>query len=115
MLIKQAKVRESEVPSLFAFINPESVDSVPFINIFCSLWASTIFHEQTRRYQSGDLLDIVALATVIPYCPIVTTDTNMKNMIERLRLNEKYGVLVYSPTNKDLEILEKELSRLANG
>lgn len=115
MLIKQAKVHESEVPLLFAFINnPESVDSVPFINIFCSLWASTIYHEQTRKYEPGDLLDIVALACAIPYCQIVTTDTNMKNMVERLNLDKEYGVSIYSPTSKDLIRLEKELARLGS-
>ncbi len=114
MLIREAKVGEEEVPVLFSFLNPQSVDCVSFINIFCSLWASTIFHEQTRKYKCGDLLDIVALACVIPYCRIVTTDTNMKNMIERLRLDEKHGVSVYSPVGKDLASLEKELSRLGN-
>lgn len=112
MLIREAKVREEEVPMLFSFLNPESVDRVPLINIFCSLWASTIIHEQTRKYKCGDLLDIVALACVIPYCQIITTDTNMKNILGRLRLDKKYGVSVYAPTDKDLCALEEVLSRL---
>jgi hypothetical protein len=52
-LITEAKVQEEEIPRLFSFFNPESVDCVPFINIFCSLWASIIFHERTRRSKYG--------------------------------------------------------------
>jgi len=103
MLISEAKVREEEVLRLFSFLNPQSVDRVPFINIFCSLWASTIIHEQTRTYKYGDLLDVVALACAIPHCKVITTDTNMKNIIGRLRLDRKYRISVYAPTVKDLD------------
>jgi len=114
MLISEAKVREEEVPRLFSFLNPQSIDRVPLINIFCSLWASTIIHEQTRTYKYGDLLDVIALACAIPYCQIITTDTNMKNFVGRLHLDKKYGISVYAPTDKDLDAFGKALSELHN-
>jgi len=112
MLISEVKLRKEEILMLRSFLNPDSVESVPFINIFCSLWASTIYHEQTRKYEIGDLLDIVALACAIPYCQIVTTDNNMKNIIKRLHLDEKYRVSVYSPGRKDLILLKEHLCKL---
>ena len=114
MLISEAKVRKEEVPRLFSFLDHKSIDRVAFINIFCCLWASTIFHEQTRKYKPGDILDIAPLACTIPYCQMITTDTNMKNFIERLHFNDKYGLSVYAPTVKDLNTLAKALSRLSS-
>lgn len=117
MLISEAKIRKKEVPTLFTFLNSESInreyiDRVSFVNIFCSLWASTIVHEQTRRYKYGDLLDVVALACAIPYCQIITTDNNMKNFIGRLGFDKKHGISVYAPIAKDLDTFAKALSEL---
>lgn len=110
MLIREAKIQEKEIPMSLSFFNPESADRVPFINIFCSLWASIIFHEQSRTYKPGDLLDVVALACAIPYCQIITTDSNMKNIVGRLHLDRNYGVSVYAPTVKDLDAFTRALS-----
>ncbi len=114
MLISEAKVRKEEVPRLFSFLNHKSIDHVAFINIFCCLWASTIFHEQTRKYKPGDILDIAPLACTIPYCQIVTTDKNMKNIIGRLHHDKKYGISVYAPTASGLDTLAKALSDLSS-
>lgn len=119
MLISKAKVLEKEVPTLFTFldnesINHEYIDHVHFINIFCSLWTSTIVHERTRKYKEGDLLDVVALACAFPYCQIITTDSNMKNFVGRLRLDKKHGVSVYAPTVNDLDAFANALSELSS-
>lgn len=110
MLLDRTGVREEEIPRLLLFLGDESNDFGSFIDIFCSLWASTYIHEPERKPQLGDSLDIVALACVIPYCQIITTDTNMKNMIKRLKFEEKYGIEVYSPTDRDLAALIEKLS-----
>jgi len=109
MLINEAGVRETEIQTLLSFLNPKSIDCVAFINIFCSLWASTIIHEHTRKYKEGDLYDVISLACAIPYCQIVTTDSNMKNFMGRLHLDKKYGISVYAPTDRDLDALGKAL------
>jgi hypothetical protein len=75
---------------------------------------SIIFHEKARKSSEGDLYDVVVLACAIPYCQIVTTDKNMKSFIKRLRINKKYGINVYAPTEDDLTALEKFLSELVN-
>ncbi len=109
MLQKEAKIPNNELKRFLHFFDSPRVDQVPFIHIFCSLFASTKFHEPTRKDKGSDTFDIVALACAIPYCQIVTTDTNMKNHIGRLHLNEKYGVSVHAPTDEDLDALGKAL------
>ena len=110
MLIYEAGVSEEEVPMLFSFLDDKSNDFGPFIDIYCSLWASTYIHEPERKPQPGDSLDIVALACAIPYCQIITTDNNMKNIAKRLKFEEKYGIEIYSPANEDLDALTASLS-----
>ncbi len=67
-LINEARIQESEVPKLYSFMNPDSVECIPFINIFCSLWTSIIFSEKTRRSKEGDLIDVVSVSCAILYC-----------------------------------------------
>ncbi len=113
MLKDEAKIPNSEFMSALHFFDSPLVDRVPFINIFCSIFASLRFHEQKRNYSGSELWDVIALACAIPYCKIITTDTNMKNnIVGRLHLNKKYGVSVYAPTSKDLDILGRALSEL---
>ena len=105
MLWEEAKIVEGESERLLRLFVEETIDDAPFINVFCSLWASTIFHERNRTYQPSDLLDVAALATALPHCPVVTTDRNMKNMIQRLGYDRQYGVRVFAPTARDLKDL----------
>jgi len=108
-LQNEAKIPDNELKQFLHFFDSPLVDQVPFIHIFCSLFASTKFHEPTRKDKGSDTFDIVALACAIPYCQVITTDTNMKNHIGRLHLNEKYRVSVYAPTDEDLDALGKAL------
>lgn len=112
MLLDRTGVREEEIPKLVSFVGDESNDFGPFIDIYCSLWPSTYIHEPERKPQPGDSLDIAALACAIPYCQIITTDKNMKNIVKRLNFEEKYGIKIYSPTDRDLVALIEELSSL---
>lgn len=108
----KAWVHEEDVRMLLSFLDDKSNDFGPFIDIYCSLWASTYIHEPTRQPQRGDVFDVAALACAIPYCQIITTDNNMKNIVKRLNFEEKYGIELYSPTNKDLDALTALLSSL---
>lgn len=112
MLLHEAKIPDNELNQFPHFFDSPLVDQVPFIQIFSSLWASIKFHETTRTDRDSDLLDIIALACAIPYCQVITTDINMKNHIDRLRLNEKYGISVYAPTDEDSDAFAKVLSGL---
>ena len=114
-LIMEAKIYESEIYPLITLLqDPKFMGNVPFINVFCSLMASNTFHERYRKDKESDVLDIVALASVIPYCKIVTTDRNMKAMLYRINLDKLYEVQAYAPILKDLDGFTKTLSALTS-
>lgn len=111
MLMREAKITKDELPKALQFFDSTSVDLIPFIHIFCSIFASLRFHEQKRNYKGNEELDVVALACAIPYCQIVTTDMNMKiNVVDRLHFDQKYGVLIFTLRVDDLDALDRVLS-----
>lgn len=102
MLKEQASIASSEWPRVVHFFESDLVDRIPFIRTFCSIYASLIAHESQRKLKEGDLLDVAALASVLPYCSIVTTDTNMKtHIVKRLHLDTHFGADVFAPTAED--------------
>jgi len=115
LMICQISEKEEEVllPKVHEFLsNPEYLDSVPCINVFCSLWASLVVNERNREWQSGDLLDAFSLACAIYNCSLVTTDANMKNhIVSRLRLGDKWGSQIFSQSTEDIEKLMKVISQ----
>jgi hypothetical protein len=111
MLIREANISENELPKVLDFFEPESVDRIPYVHICASIYASLRFYEQARKPQSGDWLDVATLACAIPYCDIVTTDTNMKtHIVKRLHLDTKYGAHIFTPTAKDIDAFLERLS-----
>lgn len=111
MLIDEARVTGRELQKALQFFDSPSVDLVPFIHIFCSIFASLRFNEQNRNYTGSEKEDAVALACAIPCCQIVTTDANMKtNVVDRLHFDEKYEVSVFAPREEDLDALALLLS-----
>ncbi|MFC1944993.1 hypothetical protein ACFLX5_05930 [Chloroflexota bacterium] len=94
-----------------SFFNSPNIDSVPFIHIFCSMFASFRFHEPGRTFKKGnEYADVLALSCTLPYCQIVTTDANMKtNAVNRLKLDKMYNVSLYSP--RDISNLVRALYR----
>lgn len=111
MLMQEAKIAESELSRALQFFDSSSVDLVPFIHIFCSIFASLRFHEPNRNYKGNEREDAVALACAIPYCQIVTTDANMKtNVKDRLHFDKKYGASIFVPREDDLDFLSRVLS-----
>ena len=110
MLMAEASITENELQRALQFFDSPSVDSVPFIHIFCSIFASLRFHESNRNYTGNEREDAVALACAIPYCQIVTTDANMKtNVKDRLHFDEKYGASFFVPRKDDLDTLNRVL------
>jgi hypothetical protein len=111
MLMREAQVKENELQKALQFFDSASVDSVPLIHIFCSIFASLRFHESNRNYTGNEREDTIALACVIPYCQIVTTDANMKtNVVDRLHFDKKYTMSVFVPRKDNLDALAHVLS-----
>lgn len=110
MLIREASLSQNELPKMLDFFRSELVDQIPFIHIFCSIYASLRFYERTRRSKDGDWLDVAALASAMPYCSIVTTDKSMREHIEkRLHFHTDYEADIFTPTAKSLDALLERL------
>lgn len=106
----EADIPLDQIEQTIAFFNSNLVDRIPFIRIHSSLYASVRI---TRKYRKGDWLDIASMASVIPYCSIVTTDTDMKNRIIR-RLNffdREYVIDVHTPSPNDLPTFIQKLKQ----
>lgn len=93
------------------FIWSEALHDVPFIDVFCSLYAAMATGLPERKHRESDFDDVVVLATVIPYCDVVTTDNSMKDLCFRAALPEKYKVELFAPRRSDVELL---ISRLCS-
>ena len=104
MLVREANISWDEVPRVLEFFFSSGLrEQIPFVQIYCSIIASLRVDEPTREPQDGDWLDAAILASTIPYCDIVTTDKNMKTrIVDRRKLDVKYGTRIFSATPKDL-------------
>lgn len=113
-LIGEANVLPYEVSRVLEFFsNSDLLDQIPFIHIFCSIYASLRFYEQKRKSKKGDWLDVAALASALPYCSLVTTDKSMTYIVNRLHLDTKYGTEIFTPTTKGIDDLLEKLEAFA--
>lgn len=90
---------------------------IPFIDVFSSLFAVLYlkYKKGGQNVKEGDLFDISALATVLPYCSIVTTDKSMKEIVVHdLKYNKKYKAEIFSCTKKDRIDLHNRIKQLLN-
>lgn len=76
------------------FFYSEFCHSVPFINISSMLSAYIITNTDT--IQSSHYMDINHAASAMPYVNIYLTDRNMKHIIKKLEIDQKYECQVFS-------------------
>jgi hypothetical protein len=96
----------------WGFFESRDFDSIFFYDIFCSLEAGLVVYEPARKPKPSDAYDFAALASVLPYVDIVTTDSAMKNMLVKLGLHKRYSVEVYSSRLADVSALHERLMHL---
>ena len=88
---------------------------IPFIDIFSSLVAVLYikYKKGGQNVKESDLFDISILATVLPYCSIVTTDKSMKEiLVNRLHFDDKYKAMIFSATKTDRLAFQKFIREL---
>lgn len=77
----------------------------PFINIYGSIWAAIgdcYIRGRDIENIGSDYYDTAILATVLPYCDIITTDNFMKAiLVKRFGFDNKYGCKIFSANKKD--------------
>lgn len=97
------------------FVDSSELRGVPLVDIVSSLNAAIIAYEGARRPQPGDFYDVLIVATILPYCDVLATDNFMKSLIvDRLELDEKYSVEVFSQKNDPVDKLLGYLDGLAS-
>jgi len=90
---------------------------IPFIDVFSSLFAVLYlkYKKGGQNVKEGDLFDISALATILPYCSVVTTDKSMKEIVVHdLKHNKKYKAEIFSCTKKDRIDIHNRIKQFLN-
>jgi len=95
------------------FFLSDEFGHVPYVDIYCSPHAGSLACSPGRRPQEGDLFDVAAMATVLPYSDILATDGYMKSLIQGLGLDVKYGAEVFSARKADLPTFLSRLTPLS--
>lgn len=95
------------------FFNSGELLNAPFIDVFCSINTVIVQNYTDREPKGGDLRDVAILATVLPYCDVVTTDRFMRDiLVNSLRFDKKYGCEIFSASQQDRLAFEQLLRGL---
>ncbi len=95
------------------FLKSEELLNSPYIDICSSINAAIATHHPNRKCKGSDLHDVAILATVLPYCDVVTTDSFMKEIIVKiLNFDDKYKVKVFSARKNDRPAFQKFIHEL---
>lgn len=101
------------------FMESEELLNIPFVDINASIWAAIgESFRQGRKPEKvyGDFYDTPILATVLPYCDVITTDVFMKEiLVNRLHFDGKYKAKIFSATKQDRVAFQKLIRTLING
>lgn len=95
------------------FLESDELLNIPYIDIFCSANAAIIEHFPDRKCKGSDLYDVEILASTLPYCDVVTTDSFMKEILVKiLHFDGKYKAKIFSATKVDRLAFQKFVKEL---
>jgi hypothetical protein len=98
----------------FTFFDSSELFSTPFIDIFCSINEAQTYYYFKRTPRNSDPRDTAILATVVPYCDIVTTDSFMKEVLVKTpHFDEKYNCKIFSGSAKDQQTLQQLITEIS--
>lgn len=101
--LKGRGLSTSEIKS---FLQSQELASIPMVDIQARLWGYLMVDLARRLPRGSDRDDIEIMATTLPYCGIVTTDSYMRKLIvEDLKIAASYNTKVVSAKLKDVEKL----------
>ncbi len=84
----------------FHFFSSQEFRDIPFVHIYCSLHAAMATQEAKPR--PSDLEDVLIASTVIPYCNVFATDGHVKDLVQKLKLDDRYNVKVFGARKADV-------------
>ncbi len=98
-----------------AFIASPQFAEIPSINIYARMWSKNFVQPRKEEQLAHDLNDISFLAAYLPYCDIIGTDKRMKQLVEELKLDQKYKCSLYSLKETNLKEMQNHLEQLREG
>lgn len=106
-------IKDSDIDTATKFLKSEEPLNIPYIDICSSINAAIAKHYPKRRCKGSDLYDVLTLATVLPYCDVVTTDSFMKEILVKiLCFNDKYKAKIFSAKKIDRLAFQKFIQGL---
>lgn len=95
------------------FLSSEELLNSPYIDICSSINAAIAKYYSERRCRGSDLYDVAILATVLPFCDVVTTDSFMKGIIVKtLHFDDKYKAKIFSARKTERLAFQKFIQGL---
>jgi hypothetical protein len=108
---KQGKIgiiNGSDIDTSMKFLKSEELLNIPYVDISSSINTAISKCYPERKDKGSDLYDVITLATVLPYCDVVTTDSFMKEILVKiLRFDDKYEAMIFSATKADRLAFQK--------
>lgn len=106
-------IKVSDVTTAAKFLKSEELLNIPYIDICSSINAAIAKYYSKRRCRGSDLYDVAILATVLPYCDVVTTDSFMREIIVNiLHFDDKYKAKIFSARKIDRLAFQKLIQEL---
>ena len=85
------------------FLKSQELLNVPYVDIFSSIGTVMFRNYKDRKPKGSDTQDLQTLATVLPYCDVVTTDGFMKQiLVQELQFDKKYACRLFSCNKSDV-------------
>jgi hypothetical protein len=85
------------------FLVSDLLLEIPYFDICCSINAAVNRYYPERKCKGSDIYDVGILATILPYCDIVTTDEFMKQiLVDKLHFDNKYNTRIFSANKVDI-------------
>jgi hypothetical protein len=113
---KQGKIgiiNGSDIDTSTKFLESEELLNIPYMDISSSINTAISKCYPERKDKGSDLYDVITLATVLPYCDVVTTDSFMKEtLVKILHFDDKYEVMIFSATEADRLAFQKYIREL---
>jgi hypothetical protein len=111
--LDQIGIKDSDIATATNFLKSEELLNIPYIDICSSINAAIAKYYPKRRCKGSDLYDVLTLATVLPYCDVVTTDSFMKEILVKiLHFDDKYKAKILSATKADRIAFQKFIQGL---
>lgn len=101
-----------EKARLAHFLASDHFRACPFLDIQSRLYAALNIFDADRLPEPGDYYDTQIIATAMPHCKVLALDGYMKQLVERIKLDQKYGVKIFSAKKDDFEGLLAFLAEL---